>query len=86
VFERIGAAGTFVLYWKEVLNVEIKVIDVMIRRASDFEKAMKYAEASLNVEGMYTTKKQNELIRKSLRGEISHEEFLRQAVELAKNE
>lgn len=62
----------------------IEVKDVKIRRASDIERAMKNAEASLNAEGMYTTEEEKQLIRKSLRGEISHEEFIRQAVELAK--
>ena len=64
----------------------VEVIDMKIRRASDIERAMKNAEASLNVEGMYTTEKEKELIRKSLRGDISHEEFIRRVVELAKNE
>lgn len=57
-----------------------------IRRASDIEKAMKNAEASLNVDGYTTMEAEKQLIRKSLRGEITHEEFIKRAIELAKHE
>jgi len=50
---------------------------------SEIEQALKEAKASLAVEGLYTTSEEDELIRKKLRGEISHDEFLRRALELA---
>ena len=68
-----------------VASFVIGVIDVQSRQ-SKIEKAMKNAETSLNAEGMYTTDEENDLIIKSLRGEISKAEFIKRAVELAKHE
>ncbi|WP_281886137.1 hypothetical protein [Paenibacillus sp. YYML68] len=60
-------------------------IAMKIRRSSDIEKAMKNADCSLKVEGLHVTDDENELIRKKLRGEISHAGFLRRALKLAKS-
>jgi len=57
---------------------------MMIRRASDIERAMKMAKANLAVEGLHVSAEGDELIRRKLRGELSHEEFLKRAAELAK--
>lgn len=62
----------------------IEVIEMKIRPSSDIERAMKQAEANLNVEGIVVTEQESELVRKSLRGEISYEEFIQRALELAK--
>lgn len=64
---------------------QLKGIDDMnIRRSSDIEKAMNQAGANLEVEGLEVSKEGDELIRKKLRGELSHEEFLKQAAEIAR--
>lgn len=47
-------------------------------------KAMKQAEASLNVEGLFVTPEESELILRCLRGEISQEEFSKRVLLLAK--
>jgi hypothetical protein len=49
------------------------------------EKAMKQAESSLAVEGLFVSKESKELIRSKLRGEISLADFLKRALEVAKN-
>lgn len=46
---------------------------------------MRNASASLEVEGLTVPEGGEELIRKKLRGEISHSEFLKQAAEVARN-
>ncbi|QST01097.1 antitoxin VbhA family protein [Pontibacillus sp. ALD_SL1] len=46
------------------------------------EKAMKSAKASIELEGYYITKEHEQLVRKSLLGEISHEQFVELALEL----
>lgn len=56
-----------------------------LRRTSDLEKAMRNASASPEVEGLTVPEGGEELIRKKLRGEISHSEFLKQAAEVARN-
>jgi predicted component of type VI protein secretion system len=58
--------------------------EMLIRRGSDIEKAMKQAEANLNIEGLHVSDHGDELIRAKLRGEISHEEFLKRAAEASK--
>lgn len=47
------------------------------------EKAMRAADGNLKHEGMYLTDKENELVRKSLLGEITYNEFLKLAYEEA---
>lgn len=46
-------------------------------------KAMRAADGNLKHEGMYLTDKENELVRKSLLGEITDKEFIRLAYEEA---
>ena len=66
--------------------VIFELMEMEIRRSSDIERAMENADASLQAEGLSFTDQENELIRRKLRGEISHEEFLRCAAELARHE
>ena len=51
---------------------------------SDIEKALEYVKATQAMEGFYLTPEQEDLIRKSLNGEITEEEFHQQALEIAK--
>lgn len=46
------------------------------------EEAMRYAKASLRLSGMDVSKEQEELVRKSLEGNISDEDFIKQLKEL----
>ncbi|GGD09214.1 antitoxin VbhA family protein [Pontibacillus salipaludis] len=46
------------------------------------EKAMKNAKASIELEGYDLTEEHEQLVRKSLLGEISHEQFVEMALEL----
>lgn len=48
------------------------------------EKAIRNARASMELSGFKITEKQENLIRSKLNGEISEEEFLRIALEMAK--
>jgi len=59
--------------------------NVIVRQASEAEImiAMKRAQASLDIEGLQVSAQGDELIRRKLRGEISHQDFLRQCAELA---
>ena len=57
---------------------------MITRRATDIENAMKQAKANLAIEGLHVTGEEEALIRKKLQGELSHEEFLKHAAELAK--
>lgn len=50
------------------------------------EHAMREAEASLNVEGMYSTEEDDQLIRQCLEGKISYDVFLEKALELSKKQ
>lgn len=47
-------------------------------------EAMRQAAANLAIEGLKTTEEEDELIELRLSGMISHEEFIRRALELAK--
>jgi hypothetical protein len=69
-----------------ILDYQRGMSDLLIRRSSDIEKAMKQADASLKIEGLEVSKAGDELIRKKLRGELSHEEFLKRAAEVARGE
>jgi len=46
------------------------------------KKAMKTAEASLNIEGLFVTPEGNELILSRIHGDIGEEEFLQRALSL----
>jgi hypothetical protein len=44
------------------------------------EQALKNADASLRMEGLYATEEEKELCRRSLKGEITHEEFVKEVL------
>ena len=44
------------------------------------EKSMKYAKASLEMEGKVINEKQEALVKASLKGEIDHKEFVKRAL------
>ena len=48
------------------------------------EKALSNAKASLKLSGFNVTEKHEKLVRSKLNGEISEEEFLKKAIEIAK--
>ena len=48
-------------------------------------KAINEAKASLEIEGMFLPEGAEPLIEKRLRGEMSQEEFVQKAMELAEN-
>ncbi|MBX0358117.1 hypothetical protein [Halobacillus sp. Nhm2S1] len=56
-----------------------------VRSEEEVELLMRPALASLAVEGDRLNKKQKLLVKKCLTGEISHEEFVKQALELARH-
>lgn len=47
------------------------------------EEALGYAKATLEIEGRMLSPEGEELVRRRIRGEITHDEFLRLAQELA---
>lgn len=49
----------------------------------EIEEAMQRAQGNLDIEGITVSEEANDLIRKRLRGEISDEEFLKRAYEIA---
>lgn len=50
------------------------------------DKHLKYVKATLALEGLELTSEEEALVLKRHRGEISQDEFLKQALELAKDE
>lgn len=48
-----------------------------------YKKAWEYVKATQAMEGFYLTPEQEDLIQKVLEGEITEEEFHKQALELA---
>lgn len=55
----------------------------MTNKEIKIEKAMRAAYGNLKHEGMYLTKKENELVKKCLMGEITDKEFIKLAYEEA---
>lgn len=51
---------------------------------NQIEKALANAKASLEIEGYNFTPEENELLLSVAKGEITHEEFLQKALEIAK--
>ena len=47
------------------------------------EKALEYAKGTAAIEGLYLSEEQEKLIREKAEGKITHEEFIKRAVELA---
>ncbi|SDX38881.1 hypothetical protein SAMN05444487_11629 [Marininema mesophilum] len=54
-----------------------------MRKKNLVKRKLKEAKGSLAVEGLYTTKTEDQLIKRRLMGEITEKEFLRRAKELA---
>ncbi|PUA37613.1 hypothetical protein C8Z91_19940 [Paenibacillus elgii] len=52
----------------------------------DVHAAMRQAQASLAIEGLFVPENGQELVRKRLRGEISQADFLKAALEIATRE
>jgi hypothetical protein len=48
---------------------------------AELEKNLNEAKASLAIENLYLTKNEDELVKARLRGDISHEEFIKRASE-----
>lgn len=46
------------------------------------EKAMRSAKASIEMEGLVVTEEQETLVRKRLMGELTEEEFLKEALKM----
>ncbi|PTX48303.1 hypothetical protein C8P63_14612 [Melghirimyces profundicolus] len=54
-----------------------------MRTEEQVKRMMDAAKASLAIEGLHTTETEDQLIKKRLMSEISQEEFLQRAKELA---
>jgi hypothetical protein len=52
----------------------------------EIKKAMANAKASIEIEGLKITKKSEDLVYERLIGNISEEEFLKRALEIARRE
>ncbi|MFJ6414368.1 hypothetical protein ACIQLG_16420 [Terribacillus saccharophilus] len=50
---------------------------------NSIEESMRRAEATNVLSGKYATEEQNKLIKANLEGKITHEEFIKKALELA---
>lgn len=49
----------------------------------DFQKAIEYAKATHAIEGMILTKKEEQLLQRKQTGQITQEEFEKEALKLA---
>lgn len=49
----------------------------------DFKKAMEYAKGTHAIEGMFLTKKEEQLLERKHKGELSQEEYEKEALKLA---
>ena len=83
------ARGDFGKLWQAKLDCEARMgirirpwREIMTREELD-EEGLVYARATLEIEGLTLAPEEEALIRRHLRGEIAHEEFLRLAKELA---
>jgi len=50
-----------------------------------FEDAMKYVRATLGFEGLELTEEEEKLLERAFHGEITEEEYMRKALEMAKS-
>ena len=57
----------------------------MMTREIDFEKAMRHVRATLDFEGLLLTKEEEELLKRRFHGEITEEEYIQKALELARS-
>ncbi|SDO11052.1 hypothetical protein [Alkalicoccus daliensis] len=58
----------------------------MTAKNIEIETALRSAQASLAVEGMTLTEKEEALVKERLAGNVSQESFLQRALELSRNE
>ncbi|MBH0230358.1 hypothetical protein [Halobacillus yeomjeoni] len=56
-----------------------------LRTEEQAEDLMRSAQASMAIEGFSLTKEQKVLVKQCLTGAISHQEFLKQALELSRH-
>ncbi|MEC1028135.1 hypothetical protein P9B44_19090 [Bacillus paralicheniformis] len=54
-------------------------------REIDFEKAMRHVRATLDFEGLVLTREEEELLKRRFYGEITEEEYMQKALELARS-
>ncbi|SHH99441.1 hypothetical protein [Virgibacillus chiguensis] len=52
-------------------------------KESSIKKGMLYAKKILEMENLKVSEEQTNLVRESLNGEISHDQFIKKALELA---
>ncbi|MEF2293759.1 MULTISPECIES: hypothetical protein [Bacillota] len=52
-------------------------------KESSIKKGMLYAKKTLEMENLKVSEEQTNLVRESLNGEISHDQFIKKALELA---
>ncbi|MCG8399079.1 hypothetical protein LWS67_21525 [Bacillus atrophaeus] len=57
----------------------------MMIREIDFEKAMRHVRATLDFEGLVPTKEEEELLKRRFHGEITEEEYMQKALDLARS-
>lgn len=50
---------------------------------SEIERALRYAKASLAIEGQFVSEEAEEIVRKRVEGKITHEEFKKSALAIA---
>lgn|GEM_PF-1538519 len=81
--------GNFDLLWEaklkceETMGIQIRPWREIMTKEELDEEGLAYAKATLEIEGRTLTPEAEELVRRCLRGEITHEEFLRLAKEQA---
>ncbi|SES33914.1 hypothetical protein SAMN05518684_11764 [Salipaludibacillus aurantiacus] len=63
-----------------------KGVEMQVRKLSQVETALKSAKASLAVEGLTLSERQEQLVKDQLLGRISHDAFMKKALELTRNE
>jgi hypothetical protein len=73
-------------FCEKVEEKQLQKVQALSADESTIEHALTQARASLAIEGLNVTSEGEALVRKSLRGEISHADFLRKALEIATRE
>ncbi|RWZ58758.1 hypothetical protein EQV77_07280 [Halobacillus fulvus] len=56
-----------------------------LRTEQEAEHLMRSAKASIAIEGLCLSRKQESLVKKCLTGAITHKEFLKRALELSRH-
>ncbi|PEQ91764.1 hypothetical protein CN481_15870 [Bacillus sp. AFS006103] len=57
----------------------------MNEKEQKIKKAMKNSAASLAIDGHFVTKEMSDLVYRKLKGEITHEQFMAEALRMASN-